>query len=78
MAKTIKEMAELSAHEYSKHCGDVTTMEKISYVHGYGAGANDVLEIIEKELPKSDKCLNYYGKALLWRINERIKGLKRE
>ena len=44
----------------------------------FEAGANAVLEEIEQELPKSDKQLNDYGKALLWRINKCIKELKDE
>ena len=45
---------------------------------GFEAGANYVLEEIEKLLPKEDnRNLNDYGKALVWRIKDAIKQLKK-
>lgn len=68
MAKTIKEMADCLWPD-----NDELSCKQ---ANAYMMGANAVLEEIEKELPKSDRILNDYGKALLWRINERIKELK--
>lgn len=83
MANTIKELAEEYAYtnwesdDYHEVAAEGLPFDAIGYTEKtYLAGANAVLEIIEKELPKSDKILNDYGKALLWRINERIKELK--
>lgn len=42
----------------------------------YEAGANYVINEIEKILPKEDKNLNDYGKALVWRIKDTIEQLK--
>jgi hypothetical protein len=43
----------------------------------FETGANYVLEQIDKELPLDDKCLNDYGKALLWRLKNCIEQLKK-
>jgi hypothetical protein len=43
---------------------------------GFIAGANYVLVVIEEILPKEDKNLNDYGKALVWRIKDIIEQLK--
>lgn len=42
----------------------------------FEAGANYVLEEVEKILPKDGKSLNDTGKALLWRIKDTIEQLK--
>ncbi|MBR1620737.1 MAG: hypothetical protein IJ669_01285 [Prevotella sp.] len=42
----------------------------------FEAGANYVLEELMKIIPKEDRNLNVAGRALLWRLNERIKQLK--
>ena len=42
----------------------------------FEAGANYVLDEIEKIFPKEDKNLNDYGKALVWRIKDTIEQLK--
>ena len=42
----------------------------------FEAGANAVLDEIVAMLPKTDKNLNDYGKALVWRLTEKIKELK--
>ena len=44
---------------------------------GFVAGANYVLDEIEEVLPKEDKLLNDYGKALLWVIKDTIEQLKK-
>ena len=42
------------------------------------AGANYVLDILEKELPLEDnRNLNDYGKALVWRLKNCIEQLKK-
>jgi len=46
-------------------------------IEDFEAGANYVLEQIEKELPLDDKCLNDYGKALVWRLKNCIEQLKK-
>ena len=43
----------------------------------FEAGANYVLDEIEKLLPKEGKNLNDYGKALVWRIKDSIEQLKK-
>ena len=74
MAKTIRDMAE----EYADNREELFADEQQYCFESYKEGANAALELIAKELPKSDRLLNNYGKALLWRINERIKELKGE
>jgi len=68
--KSIKE----KANEYvlGFH-SSIQRMCKESYIDG----ANYVLEEIEKLLPKEDKNLNDYGKALVWRIKDAIEQLKK-
>ena len=44
----------------------------------FQAGANTVLTEVLALLPSEDNRLNDYGKALLWRLNEKIKELKGE
>ena len=43
---------------------------------GFEVGANYVLAEIEKILPKEDKNLNDYGKALIWRIKDTMEQLR--
>lgn len=74
MAKTIKDLIKDYLKEQDLRKAYNGSCDSIEQACEYGANA--VLEEIEKELPKSDKILNDYGKALLWRINERIKELK--
>lgn len=76
MTKTIKELIKPYLKEQDLRMSYNGSCDSVEQACIYGA--NVVLEIIEKELPKSDKNLNDYGKALLWRINERIKELKEE
>ena len=45
---------------------------------GFEAGGNYVLDEIERLLPKEDKNLNDYGKALIWRIKEAVEQLKKK
>lgn len=45
-------------------------------IEDFEAGANYVLDEIEMLLPKEDKNLNDYGKALVWRIKDTIEQLK--
>ena len=45
----------------------------------FEAGANYVLDILEKELPLEDnRNLNDYSKALVWRLKECIEQLKKK
>lgn len=83
--QTKRIMKELSigekAKEYSlepranSHCGyDEEDLE-----NSFLVGANYVLDIFEKEIPLEDnRNLNDYGKALVWRLKECIKQLKKE
>ena len=69
---TIKEIAEKYSDgmiilEGSEMCKDA-----------YIEGASAVLVEISALLPSEDNRLNDYGKALWWRLNEKIKELKGE
>ena len=67
--KSIKEKAEENCIKYG-NLGNVAYQEFV-------AGANYVLDIVEKELPlENNKNLNDYGKALVWRLKNRIEQLK--
>lgn len=50
--------------------------EKEEIAAAFEAGANYVLDEIERLLSKEDKNLNDYGKALVWRIKDTIEQLK--
>lgn len=66
--KSIKEKSEENCIKYG-NLGNVAYQE-------FEAGAKYVLEEIEKLLPKNKRCLNDYGKALIWRLEDKIKQLK--
>lgn len=71
--KNIKE----SANEYAKNYLFSTSPQKAPNVH-FEAGANYVLDILEKELPLEDnRNLNDYGNALVWRLKNCIEQLKK-
>lgn len=74
--KSIKEKAKEHSLEprANAHCGyDEEDLE-----NSYEEGANYALDILEKELPLEDnRNLNDYGKALVWRLKECIKQLKK-
>lgn len=86
--KSIKEKAKKWCSEHSnKGCTEncegcwqlrqVWGCEQRNMETAYEEGANYVLEQIEKELPLDDKCLNDYGKALVWRLKNCIEQLKK-
>lgn len=74
--KSIKEKANEYTKDYLFSTLFSTLPQKAPNVH-FEAGANYVLEQIEKELPLDDKCLNDYGKALVWRLKNCIEQLKK-
>ena len=85
--KSIKEKAKKWCSEHSnKGCTEkcdgcwqlrqVWGCEQRNMETAYEAGANYVLAEIEKILPKEDKNLNDYGKALIWRIKDTIEQLR--
>ena len=69
--KSIKEKAE----EYTSDITNPVTNNAAFLA--YKTGANYVLDEIEEVLPKEDKLLNDYGKALLWIIKDTIEQLKK-
>ena len=71
--KSIKEKAE----EYENSIGSQDYCYLDIY-DSYEAGANNVLDEIEKLLPKEDNnLLNDYGKALVCRIKDTIEQLRK-
>ena len=82
--KSIKEKAEEYSYanwqsdEYHDGASEGLEFDPIGHTQKtFEAGANYVLEQIEKELPLDDKCLNDYGKALVWRLKNCIEQLKK-
>lgn len=75
--KSIKE----KATEYDRIVKQISPKRKYVDISGrkqFEAGANYVLDILEKELPLEDnKNLNDYGKALVWRLKNCIEQLKK-
>lgn len=75
----MKSIKEKSIEIYPALEGDLSsTSENLVRRDGFKTGANYVLEQIAKELPIDDKCLNDYGKALVWRLKNCIEQLKNE
>ena len=72
MATIMKSIKEKADEKYP-----ITTGELQTYNEKFVEGANNVLDEIEKLLPKEDKNLNDYGKALVWRIKDTIEQLKK-
>jgi hypothetical protein len=70
--KSIKEKSEEYGEANLTNWGVVSTER----VEGFETGANYVTDEIEKILPKEDKNLNDYGKALMWRIKNTIEQLR--
>ena len=69
--KSIKEKAE-------ENCINYSNVSNVAYQE-FVAGANYVLDILEKELPLEDnRNLNDYSKALVWRLKECIEQLKKK
>ena len=56
----------------SHYLGDANEEKR----EGFETGANYAIDEIEKILPKEDKNLNDYGKALIWRIKDTIEQLR--
>ena len=74
---TIREMAiEYAPHPASKDWDEM--QKQLAKLSAYEAGAKAVLDEIVAMLPRTDKNLNDYGKALVWRLTEKIKELKGE
>ena len=74
----MESIKEKSIEIYPAIEGDLSsTSENLVRRDGFKTGANYVLEQIDKELPLDDKCLNDYGKALLWRLKNCIEQLKK-
>ena len=71
MAKTIKELA-------SSYAFDNTSTEAEFFLvdNAYKEAAYAILDKIEGILPKNDKSLNDAGKALVWRLRDKIKELE--
>ena len=56
----------------------VSVYDQNDMIDMFEQGANYVLDILEKELPLEDnRNLNYYGRALVWRLKECIEQLKK-
>lgn len=73
--KSIKEKAE--EHSLEPRPNSSVGYDEEDLEESYEAGANYVLDILEKELPLEDnRNLNDYSKALVWRLKECIKQLK--
>ena len=71
--KSIKE----KSNEYAREYLFSPLPQRAPNIH-FEAGANYVLDILEKELPLEDnRNLNDYGKALVWRLKECIEQLKK-
>ena len=72
--KSIKEKSE----ELVEKRIELSREESIAYFQGIEDGANYVLDILEKELLlENNRNLNDYGKALVWRLKNCIKQLKK-
>lgn len=87
--KTIKETSKEWCSEHSNKgckeqcdgCWQVESVfgcEQHNMELAYEAGANYMLDTLEKELPLEDnRNLNDYGKALVWRLKNCIEQLKK-
>ena len=82
--KSIREKAEeygytnWQSDEYHDGASEGLDFDPIGHTQKtFEAGANYVLDEIEEVLPKEDKLLNDYGKALLWIIKDTIEQLKK-
>ena len=82
--KSIKEKAEeygytnWQSDEYHDGASEGLEFDPIGHTQKtFESGANYVLDEIQKEFPLDDKCLNDYGKALVWRLKKCIEQLKK-